>query len=131
MNNTIKSLQTCRSQHQNWAASLVESEQEIDQLLTLLSDLPNDNYRSLRDYSADYAQALSRLKHRIHHLRADVVCSGDRCASATGPTAACTDPRYGLPVSSPTLLTSLSSEYIQLKNRCHAFLAELMGLNLI
>ncbi len=123
-------LQTCRTQHQAWAANLEQSEDEIDQLLTLLAELPNDSYRSLNHPIVGYTQSLSRLKSRIHNLRVDVVCSGTNCAVPT-PTTSCPDPHFGVAVTSNSLISSVSAEYARMKDRCQSFLGELMRLNLI
>ncbi|RYF45918.1 MAG: hypothetical protein EOO39_50495 [Cytophagaceae bacterium] len=123
-------LQTCRTQHQAWAVSLEQSEEEIDQLLTLLADLPNDSYRSLNHPVVGYTQSLSRLKSRIHNLRVDVVCTGTGC-SAPVPAASCPDPHFSQPLTSSSIISSVSAEYARMKDRCQSFLGELMLLNLI
>ena len=123
-------LLTCRTQHQAWAASLEQSEDEIDQLLTLLAELPNDSYRSVNQYTVDYTQSLSRLKSRIHNLRVDVVCSGTNC-SLPIPASPCPDPHFSASVTSNSLISSVSNEYARMKDRCQTFLGELMRLNLI
>ena len=123
-------LQTCRTQHQAWAASLEQSEDEIDQLLTLLAELPSDSFRSLNHHTVDYTQSLSRLKSRIHNLRVDVVCSGTSCSSPV-PASSCPDPHFGVTVTSNGLIASVSAEYARMKDRCQSFLGELMWLNLI
>ena len=128
MNNA---LQTCHSLHQTWAATLLESEQEIDQLLSLLEELPDGRYRSLHMRTTDYAQTLSQLKDRIHHLQLDVVCHGTYCSSASGSTPGCPDTHFVAPSTSNSLITAISVEYGLIKDRCQAFLGELMGLNLI
>lgn len=119
----------CRTQHQTWAANLAQSEREIDQLLSLLAELPNINYRSLRNRTIDYAQTLNRLKHRIHRLRIDVACQSDRCMLTSAAT--CPDPRFMLCSMGGTLISGVSTEYDRVKTQCHVFLGELMGLNLI
>ncbi|MBO0935437.1 hypothetical protein J2I47_02640 [Fibrella sp. HMF5335] len=121
---------SCRAQHQSWASRLSQSEAEIDQLLSLLTDLPVDTYRSLSEFSQTYASALSRLKTNIHQLQTDVVCDGRGCAS-TPPPATCTDVHFTSPVSSNALISSALLSYDQIKSRCNTYLAELVGLNLI
>jgi hypothetical protein len=125
-------LQTCRTQHQAWAVSLEQSEEEIDQLLTLLADLPNDSYRSLNHPVIGYTQSLSRLKSRIHNLRVDVVCTGTGC-STPAPATSCPDPHFSQPTTtnSTSLISAVSAEYDRMKDRCQSFLGELMLLNLI
>lgn len=119
----------CRSQHQNWVASLGESEREIDQLLSVLAELPTTNYRSLRHRAVEYALTLTKLKSRIHRLRIDVACQSDRCLKMDAPR--CTDPRFMICSTGGALLTGVSTEYDRVKANCQAFLSELMGLNLL
>lgn len=123
-------LQTCRTQHKAWAVSLEQSEEEIDQLLTLLADLPSDSYRSLNHPIVGYTQSLNRLKSRIHNLRVDVVCTGANCATPV-PATACPDPHFSQPTTSGSIISAVSAEYDRMKDRCQAFLGELMLLNLI
>lgn len=121
---------SCRAQHQSWAATLTQSEEGIDQLLTLLADLPGNSYRSLSEFKQIYASALNRLKTTIHQLRTSVVCDGSGCAS-TPPPAMCIDARFTSPVSRNVLIDSVLVNYDQIKARCNTYLAELVGLNLI
>lgn len=123
-------IQSCRHQHQTWATTLAGDEQEIDQLLTLLAELPSNSYRSLQPYTVDYAQVLNRLKVRMNRLRVDAVCTGTGCSSST-PPAACPDPRFVSPMTGNTLIASVSAEFSRAKERCDAFFCELMVLNLI
>ena len=123
-------IQTCRNQNQAWATTLARNEQEIDQLLVLLAELPNDSDRTLQPYTVDYAQVFDQLKVRIHRLRTDVVCSGAGCSSPT-PPAACPDVRFVPPGTGNSLISSVSAEYSRAKERCDAFLSGLMMLNLI
>lgn len=134
MNTTrIPVLQTCRTQHKNWASELTQSEADIDQLMALLAELPTDTYRSFNHQSSDYAQILSQLKTRIHDVLTDVVCQGQQCApgQATVVAASCPDPHFQQPATRNSLISNLSMEYGQIKDRCHVFLGELMRLNLI
>lgn len=123
-------LQTCRTQHQTWAATLSQSEQDIDQLIQLLAELPGESYRSFSHHASDYTRTLNRLKGQIQMLRRDVVCSGTGCA---GPVmlVACSDQRFVSPPISNSLMLAMSAEYDRLKDRCQLFLSELMRLNLI
>ena len=123
-------LQTCRTQHQAWAISLEQSEEGIDQLLTLLADLPNDSFRSLNHPVVGYTQSLSRLKSRIHNLRVDVVCTGSGCSTPVAATS-CPDPHFVAPTSSSSIISAVYAEYDRMKDRCQSFLGELMLLNLI
>jgi len=128
----LLTLQTCRTQHKNWASELTQSEADIDQLMALLAELPTNTFRSFNHQSSDYARILSQLKVRIHYVLTDVVCQGEQCLSTPVPVATtCPDPHFGQPVSRNSLISSLSTEYNQIKERCHVFLGELMRLNLI
>ena len=122
-------VQTCQSQHQTWATTLVRNEQEIDQLLTLLADLPDDACRGLHHHTVDYAQGLDQLKTRIHRLRGDVVCTGAGCPLLTPP--ACPDSRFVSPGTDNPLISNVSADYGLVKDRCQLFFGELMQLNLI
>ena len=123
-------IQACRHQHQTWATTLAGDEQEIDQLLTLLAELPSNSYRSLQPYTVDYAQMLTRLKARMNRLRSDVICTGTGCSSPN-PPAFCPDPRFVSPTTGNTLIASVSAEFSRAKERCDAFFGELMMRNLI
>lgn len=123
-------LLTCRTQNQRWATTLSESEQEIDQLLTLLAELPTpDTYRSLTA-PGTYTASLQRLKASMRQLRSEVVCAGAGCSQPT-PVVPCPDLHFGLTSSANALITNASAEYNRVRDRCYAFLGELMGLNLI
>jgi len=98
--------------------------------MTLLADLPSDSFRSLNHPLVGYTQSLSRLKSRIHNLRVDVVCTGAGCTS-TVVAASCPDPHFIQPTSSGSIVSAVSAEYDRMKERCQAFLGELMLLNLI
>lgn len=127
---TTPSLQTCRSQHQRWSALLAQSETEIDELLYLLADLPTSPYHTPRQSMLRHAQALNRLKQTIHRLRLDVICSGDACTKPQ-PATTCPDERFAETPLTQVAVARVSDEYARLKNRCQAFLGELMRLNLI
>ncbi|GAB3560798.1 hypothetical protein GCM10027578_00020 [Spirosoma luteolum] len=129
---SLHALQACHAQHQTWASTLRQSEQEIDQLLTLLADLPGpDAYHSLNHPADAYAQALGRLKNRIHDLQTDMVCTGTACTAVPATSTRCADPHFSMPVAGNSLIGTVSAEYVRLKERCQSFLSELMGLNLI
>ncbi|WP_044129366.1 hypothetical protein [Rudanella lutea] len=122
---------TCRSQHQQWASSLHQSEEEIDQLLSLLTDLPAQiSFLDLQQQTVQYAAALSRLKNHIHQLQVDVVCAGAGCSAQT-TDAKCPDVRFTPQPAEVPLFPSLSAEVNRMKERCQAFLGKLVGLNLI
>jgi len=126
--------QTCRTQHQTWAVQLAQNEEEIDQLLTLLAELPSYDYQHMRNHTVDYAQTLNQLKNRIHRLQLDVLCTSHTCvpASAKPVSSACPDGRYATPpAQGSSLVATVSSEYDRVKSRFNAFVGELMGLNLI
>ena len=123
------SVQACRFRHRTWAAALVQNEGEIDQLRTLLADLPNDTCRSLH-HAVDYAQGLDQLKTRVHRLRMEVVCTGTDCPLLT-PPGACPDPRFVPSGTSNSLISNAFADYGLLKDQCQLFFGELMQLNLI
>jgi hypothetical protein len=127
MNNAV---QTCRSLHQTWATTLTESEQEIDQLLNLLEEFPDDKYQTLHERTTNIAQTLSQLRSRIQHLQLDMVCAGTHCSSLE-ITTSCPDPHFMLPATGNPLISAVTIEYGLIKERCQAFLGELMRLNLI
>jgi len=128
--NALPALQTCRGLHQTWATTLARSEDEIDQLLSLLADLPTNTGPDPRHVILSQAQALNHLKATIHRLRLDVVCSGAACASPR-PATTCPDERFTQVPTNQPLIASVSDEYNRLKYRCQNFLGELMRLNLI
>ena len=123
-------VQTCRNRHRTWAAVLVQNEGHIDQLLTLLANVPGDACRSLNHRAADYAQGLDQLKTRVHRLRTEVVCTSTNCPLST-PPAACPDPRFVSSDTDNSLISTVSAEYDLLKERCQLFFGDLMQLNLI
>ena len=120
---------TCRNQHRTWATVLVQNEEHIDQLLTLLADVPDDGCRSLH-HAVAYAQGLDQLKTRVHRLRTEVVCTGTDCPLST-PPAACPDPRFVPSDAGNFLISTVSADYNRLKDRCQLFFGDLMQLNLI
>ncbi len=123
-------LLTCRSQHQRWASTLSENEQEIDFLLSVLADLPDPaSYRSLTAPDA-YAATLHRLKATIGQLRHAVVCIGVSCTQPSPPVP-CPDAHFAPLPTSNALITSVSAECDRVRDRCQSLLGELMGLNLI
>jgi hypothetical protein len=124
-------LLTCRTQHQHWATDLAQREADIDQMMSLLTDLPEETYRSLNHHAPAYVQKLHQLKTNIHRLQTEVVCTGLACSSASVVGTICPDPRFAQSGGVSNLITSVSAEYGQLKDRCHRFLGELMRLNLI
>ncbi|MDB5241592.1 MAG: hypothetical protein JWP57_2217 [Spirosoma sp.] len=124
-------LQTCRSLHQTWGTLLTESEQEIDQLLNLLEELPDNNYQTLQERTANFAQTLSQLRSRMQHLQHDVVCAGTHCSSLEVTSSSCPDLHFLLPATGNPLIAAVTLEYGLIKERCQAFLGELMRLNII
>lgn len=124
-------LLTCRTQHQHWAVDLAQREDDIDQIISLLADLPGDTYRSLNHRVIEYVQKLHQLKAHIHRLLTDVVCSGVACSSMSVANVTCSDPHFAPLTAGNSLIASVSAEYDQIKDRCHLFLSELMRLNLI
>ncbi|MCY7359811.1 MAG: hypothetical protein LH609_20635 [Rudanella sp.] len=124
-------LLTCRTQHQHWATDLAQREDDIDQIISLLADLPGETYRSLNHRVIEYVQKLQQLKAHIHGLLTEVVCSGIACSSMSMASVTCPDPHFAPHISGNSLIASASSEYDQIKDRCQAFFSELMRLNLI
>jgi hypothetical protein len=122
-------VQICRTQNQAWATTLVANEQEIDQLLTLLADLPNDSYRSLYHRAVDYTGDLASLKSRFQQIRLNMVCEGIPCTSTEHQ--ACREPRFGLYALIETHFRPLTDEFSRIKDSCYQFLNGLMTLNLI
>lgn len=123
-------VQTCRNLHRTWASVLVRNEQEIDQLLTLLTDVPDDTCRSLNHNAVDYAQGLDHLKTRVHRMRTEGICTGTDCPLLT-PPAACPDARFVLSGVGNPLISTISADYGLMKGRCQLFFGELVQLNLI
>ncbi len=124
-------LLTCRTQHQHWAVDLAQHEDDIDQIISLLADLPGETYRSLNHRASEYVQKLHQLKAHIHRLMTEVVCSGVACSSVNVASVTCPDPHFAPLSTGNSLIASVSAEYDQIKDRCHAFFSELMRLNLI
>jgi hypothetical protein len=122
---------TCRTRHQAWANTLRQSEQEIDQLLTLLADLPEQTKSlQLQSQTVQYESTLNRLKNHIQHLRTDMICAGSDCNAQPGEVG-CTDVRFVPQASEVTIFSGLSAEVGRIKERCQSFLGKLVGLNLI
>lgn len=128
---SIPILLTCRTQHQHWAAELAQRQEDIDQIISLLADLPGETYRSLNHRVMEYVQKLHQLKAHIHRLLTEVVCSGVACSSVSVVNVTCPDPHFAPLTSANSLIESVSAEYDQIKDRCHIFFCELMRLNLI
>ncbi len=110
--------------------TLTQSEQEIDQLLTLLTELPGETYRSFSHHTSDYTQGLIRLKGKIQSIRNNMVCAGLGCASPAWALP-CPDGRFLSQTVSTSLVSAVCVEYDRMKDRCQSFLGELMRLNLI
>lgn len=123
-------LLTCRQQHAAWAETLQRSEQDIDQLLSLLADLPTDPCHLPRRYILDYASALNQLRTTIHRLRVDIVCSGSHCGNEQ-PATPCPDGRFVVQAVGTNPINGLAAEYDRLRTRCQSYLDELVGLNLL
>lgn len=123
-------VQLCRSQNQLWATTLVANEQEIDQLLTILADLPEQHsYRSLYHRAIDYTGDLACLKSRFQQMRLNMVCAGIPCASSEHQT--CRDPHFGLYTLLETHCRPLTDEFSRIKDGCYQFLNGMVSLNLI
>lgn len=123
-------VQTCRTQNQAWATTLVANEEEIDQLLTLLADLPGQHsYRSLYHHAVDYTGDLACLKSSFQEIRLDMICQGIPCTSTEHQT--CREPRFGLYTLIETHFRPLTDEFTRIKDGCYQFLAGMVSLNLI
>lgn len=105
------------------------NEQEIDQLLRILADLPEHNsYRSLRHRAADYIGGLNILKSRFQRLRLDMTCES---ACVPNESQTCREPRFGLYTRIETHFRPLTDEFSRIKDGCYQFLSGLVSLNLI
>lgn len=123
-------VQTCRIQNQAWATTLVANEQEIDQLLTLLADLPEQHsYRSLYHRAVEYTGDLACLKSRFQQIRLTMVCEGIPCTSTEHQ--ACREPRFGLYSLIETHFRPLTDEFSRIRNGCYQLLNGMVSLNLI
>ncbi|QHV95551.1 hypothetical protein [Spirosoma endbachense] len=124
-------IQTCRSQHQTWAMTIAQNEQEIDQLLAILSDLLDyQQYKSLRQRAVDYYGDLNHLKSRFQRLKLDMICEGVACNPSE--RLACREPRIGLyaTLAVDSQLRSLMDELGRIKAGCYQFLSVMVTLNL-
>lgn len=120
----------CQQQHHTWATTLTQNEQEIDQLLGLLTDLlEQHNYRSLQHDAIDYYGDLNGLKARIQQLRHDFVCDGMACRAETTPH--CNPVKATRPGYIGQAFGRLLGDFDRTKANCTAFLAGLVGLNLL
>lgn len=120
----------CRNQHQAWATTLAQHEQEIDQLLMLLGDLLDyPNYQQLRHRAVAHYGHLNHLKSRFQRLRLDMICEGADC----WPSArqACTNPRFGLYTTIDSSFHNLTDEFSKVKAGCYQFLSVMVTLNLL
>jgi hypothetical protein len=113
---------SCRSQHQYWTAIIVRNEQEIDQLLLFLMDLPEQrNPRSLNYQAKYYYSDLVRIKKVFQCLRLDLICEQSACGTAS--SAPCRKYQSGLYTSMAvdSQLRALADELVQIKARCSQF----------
>ncbi|GAB2583574.1 hypothetical protein [Spirosoma areae] len=123
-------IQTCRHQNQHWAATLAQNEQEIDQLLSLLANLPeHHSYRSLHHPAVDYSGSLNLLKMSFQQLRLDMVCEGMTCTLTERQT--CQEPRFGVYTLIERHCRPLTDEFNRVRDEYYQFLTCLMTLNLI
>ncbi len=123
-------IQTCQYQNQHWAATLVRNDQEIDQLLSLLTTLPeHHSYRSLHHPAVDYIGSLNLLKMSFQQVRLDMVCQGMTCTPTERQT--CHEPQFGVYTLVERHCRPLTDEFNRVKQSYYQFLTSLMTLNLI
>ncbi len=125
-------IQTCRTQHQVWATTIAADKQEIDQLLTILTDLPTPrHYRSLHHSAVDYADTLNLLKGDFQRLQGCMVC--DRAACTAPQQLLCASPRLGLytTLAVNSHLLALTDEFDRIRERYYQFLSFMVTLNMI
>lgn len=101
---TLKKLslmQVCQNHHSGWTKIVTQCEQEIDQLLELLADLPqNPTYRSLCLRAGECNEALDELKCYYQRIRSTMICES---ACKIPAQSACIERRI-----KPTQLRSLN-----------------------
>ncbi|MBD2755061.1 hypothetical protein [Spirosoma validum] len=121
---------TCRNQDQPWIKSTINTELEIEQLLTILVELLQHlTYRRLQQRAIDYFNALSQLKNRFQRLRLNVTC-GMSCLGLSK------DPCFNPSINEYTTrvidaqLSKLTESLDRTKTGCYQFLSRLVTLNL-
>ncbi len=128
--NPPDTLYTCRQLHQRWAGTLLASEGEVNQLLTLLADLPDPATPRSPAHLTILSAQLHRLKTRICQLRTEMVCSGGLC-SLPQPPQPCPDAHFVARPEPTDPIADLATECSGVQNRCQTVLSELMELNMI
>lgn len=124
----LQLLKQCRTENQRLETIFTGYEQEIDQLMVLLTDvLEQYNYHSLRHRAIDYFVDLKHLKIRLARLRMDLICASGQC----GQSSPCKEPRLGLFQSIKPQLTALTNEFLSIKEGCYQFLSVMVQLNLM
>lgn len=123
-------VQNCHHQNQVWATAIAHYEQEIDQLLTLLSDLlDTHSYQNLRHRAFAYHGSMNHLKSRFQRLRLDMVCESVVCMP-TG-SQSCREPRFGLYKTIESHFQALTGEFNRVKAGCYQFLSVVVTLNIL
>jgi hypothetical protein len=130
MTHSFDTLYTCRQLHLRWAGTLLASEGEVDQLLSLLTDLTDPATPRNPARLTALSGQLQQLKTRIYQLRSEVVCSGGLC-SLPQPPQPCPDAHFVARTGKHDPITDLATECSGVQDRCQTVLSELMGLNLI
>ncbi len=123
-------VQTCRTQHQTWAATIAQHEQEIDQLLALLNDLlEHHNYQSLRHRAVNYYGDLNHLKSGFQRLRLDTICQTMDCSHTQRQS--CREPRFSLYATIESRFHALTDDLNRIQAGCYQFLSVMVTLNLL
>ncbi|QJD79870.1 hypothetical protein [Spirosoma rhododendri] len=120
----------CRTQHQQWNQALMKHEQDINQLVSLLTDLlAQHNSSRLRPRAIQYVTRFNRLKSQLRRLRLDMICSGSACFPTEHPI--CAEPHAGFYTGLDLSMHRLSDEFSTLSTGCYQFLSVLVSLNLL
>ncbi|WP_080240323.1 hypothetical protein [Spirosoma rigui] len=112
----------CQIQHQYWTAIIVRNEQEIQQLLLFLTELPEQRNPQSPNYQAKYYYSdLIRLKNIFQRLRLDMICDHSLCGSTT--PFSCRKAKAGLytNMAVDAQLRVLDAELARIKARCTQF----------
>lgn len=129
---SLTALTTCHAENRRWSQTLLHHEQEIDQLLALLTDaMEQHNYRSIRHRALDYYEDLKRLRVRYNRLYVDMVCAGGPCQLTNARPTSCDNPRFGLHTLVQAQYQTITEEFLAVKEGCYQFLSVLVELNLL
>lgn len=120
----------CRNQDQTWVNATIRTELEIDQLLSLLTELLKQlNYRRLQLRAVEHFNALSQIKRRFQRLRLNVTC-GMACLPTSDEV--CFKPRISQYTTTviEAQLEKLAESLSRTRTGCYQFLSRLVTLNL-